>query len=137
VHGGLRGVVGRLPLRPVNDHGRNRADVDDGAATVRLLVRAGRLGDLPQRPHINVEDGVPLFVGYFQCRAVKADAGIVDNNVDTAEQIDGPLDDLGGLGCDVAPQRDRFKPEIGHILVSLPVLFLVARYKANPGTGLG
>ena len=85
VHGRLGRVVGRLPLRAVDDHRRDRADVDDHAAATGDHLLADHARAVPDAVDVDVEDRPPLLVGDLQRRPVKADPRVVDEDVDPAD----------------------------------------------------
>jgi len=79
--------------------------VQDTAVLLLKEVGPGGLGDLVGATGVDVHDGVPEVVVHVGEGLVAEDTGVVDNNVDTAEGVDGDLDNgitvLGGvLGTD-------------------------------------
>ena len=86
----------------------DRADVDDAAAFAEVLD--GGLGGEQKAEHVDVEDLVVVLFGDGFDRRELVDAGVVDQDVEAAELLDGCVDDalrLGGLG-DVAADGDGF-----------------------------
>ena len=95
----LGGVVGRLPLRPVDDLGRDRADVHDRAGPALDHLPPDRAGAAPQAVDVDVPHRAPLLLRHLERRAVEAGAGVVD------EHVDGP--ELGRDRLEHARRRSR------------------------------
>lgn len=66
--------------------------VDDTAVLLLEEVGPGSLGDLVGTAQVNVEDGVPEAVVHVGEGLVAEDTGVVDNDVNAAESINGSLD---------------------------------------------
>ena len=90
MHGGLGGVVRRLPLRPVDDLRRDRADVDDHAAVLRDHLPAELLAAVPDAVDVDVHHEIATLRCDLKGGPVDAGAGVVHQHVDLAE----PIDDL-------------------------------------------
>ena len=78
-------------------------DVDDGGAGVLFEVGQGVFGGEEAASEVGIDDAVPLFEGELFDFGFEADAGVVDQGVDGAEEFDGFLDAVldGGFLADV------------------------------------
>src|SRR3984893_19209458 len=70
----------------------NRSDVNDVAALLLLHVRQGSSNPIEKSFDIDVNLPVPFIYlkGFDRCDG--HNAGVVDDHIDTAETVDGPLD---------------------------------------------
>src|SRR3546814_9592157 len=59
--------------------------IDDAAATLRHHVPRGGLGEEEQRFEVGVDHRVPIFLGEIEAVGTADDAGVIDQNVETAE----------------------------------------------------
>src|SRR5256714_7600555 len=80
----LRGVVRRLPLRPVDDLPGHRPDVDDRPAAGPGHHPTEGLAAVPHPSEVHVDDLLPLGVGDLQSRPVDARTGVVHQHVNPA-----------------------------------------------------
>ena len=93
------GVDRRARRREARDA---RADIDDAAALSKVL--GGFLADQQQAQHIDVECLVKMLFGDLFERLHLVDAGIVDQDVETAKGLDRRVDDGAGVGrLDTSP----------------------------------
>ena len=72
--------------------------VDDPAVALLAHHRPRRVGDPERAEHVHLVDEVPVGLGHLGEGDVAEDAGVVDDDVDPAEGVDGGLDDRGALG---------------------------------------
>lgn len=68
--------------------------VDDTAVLLLAEVRPGGAGDLVGTVDVDLHDEVPVLILEVLEAGVAEDAGVVDDDVDTAESLDGGVDDL-------------------------------------------
>ena len=73
----------------MRDHPPDRGDVDDLAAAARLHAGHDGLGGEEAALHMHGEHSVEILLGDLLERRLAADAGIVDQDVDTAESALG------------------------------------------------
>jgi hypothetical protein len=71
VHGGLGGVVCRLHLQAIDDHARDRADVDDPTAAPLDQLRADDPITTPQAVDVHLPDATSLVVWHLEGRSAK------------------------------------------------------------------
>ncbi len=118
VHGSLGRIVPGQS-RPRADPA-GRADIDHAAAALPPHQRHDRIHHVKDRLHIDVEDLVELRLGQLEQRLVaKAPAGIVDDDIESAEPVGRDLHgsiDIGSFG-DVAGHRDRRGAGFGRYLL--------------------
>ena len=89
-------VVG---LAEVAEDAGARRGVDDAAVALLAHVDPGRAGDVERALEVHVEHRVDQVGRHVVERLVAQDAGVVDDDVDLAERVDGGLDDgLAALG---------------------------------------
>jgi hypothetical protein len=93
-HGALAGRVERALRDPGG--GRDRAGVDDGRRRRPAQVRQRRAGHPDDAEHVDLEHPAPLVELVGLDRALGADAGVVDHDVDATE----PLGRGGHPGAD-------------------------------------
>ena len=67
---------------------RKTADVHDPPAAALAHLRQDRATTVEHAGQIRIEDGVPRLERHVGCRLERADAGVVDQNIDTAELVD-------------------------------------------------
>lgn len=72
----------------------SRGSVDDATVLLLAEVRPGGAGNLVGAGDVDLHDQVPVLVGQVLEADVTEDTGVVDDNVDTAESLDGGVDDL-------------------------------------------
>ncbi|MCY1169227.1 hypothetical protein D9M73_92470 [compost metagenome] len=115
--------------------GQHRRDIDDLAGPFRDHVPPRRLAQEEHRFEIGVDHRIPIVLGKIDRIGAADDAGIVDENIETAELIHSlihnPLHrldrgEIGGNDFGAAPQRadlrhrvlSRCPPDTGHIRAS-------------------
>src|SRR2546430_894661 len=114
----LRGVVRRLPLRPVDDLPGHRPDVDDRPAAGPGHHPTEGLAAVPHPGEVHVDDLLPLGVGDLQGGPVDARTGVVHQDVHPTEgghDVGDRAVDLAPLG-DVGPERPRRYPYGGQLV---------------------
>jgi hypothetical protein len=74
VHGGLGGVVRRLPLGPVDDVAGHRPDVDDDAARRLDHPGAEDMAAVPHASEVRVQHRLPLVLRHLELQAASASA---------------------------------------------------------------
>src|SRR6478672_5796093 len=99
---GLGGVV--LQVAAAGDDGPYGGGVDDGAAPVAAHQRYRRLGAVDITHQVDAEDLVPARRARLVDLLVLADAGIVDQDVETPKLLCGPVNEgeACSLGTDVS-----------------------------------
>jgi hypothetical protein len=65
------------------------------------------VGDAEGSDHVDAEDEIPVGIGHLREAGVAQDAGVVDDDIDAPERINGGLDD-GGAVFDRVIACDRF-----------------------------
>ncbi len=87
--------------------------VDHSAVALLTEVEPCRLGDVERTTEVHVEDGLDLGLLHLVEGLVPEDAGVVDDDVDSVERIDGRLDDrLAAFGrCDAVAVGYRLATE--------------------------
>jgi len=90
-----------LPTR--SDH---RGDVDDAAGALAKHRTDGGLGDEEDALEVGGEDVVPVLLAHAHDERVAGDAGVVDDDIEAAEALEGGLDGGGGAlgGGDIGLQ---------------------------------
>ena len=83
-----------IALTKVTVDTARRGGVDDAAVFLLQKDGPGSLGNLIGTTQMNVQDGVPEVVIHVRECLVPEDTGIVNDDVETAERINGALDDL-------------------------------------------
>src|SRR3954452_19346805 len=138
VHRRLRRVVGRLPLRPVDDLARHPPDVHDRARAALDHRPPEDLAPVPHPGDVGLDHLSPLRLGDLQGGTVDAGAGVVHEHVDGAQALGdlvrrplklrpvGTVSD-GGLRRDAAGSQ--LRDDVG-------VRRLVAGDHGHPRTGL-
>src|SRR5262245_15744497 len=122
---GLGGVV--LQVAAACDDGTHGGDVNDGAALVAAHQRNRRLGTEGVAHQVDVEDLFPARCTRLVDLLVFADAGIVDEDVETPELLRGTVDEgeACGLGTNVGMRESNLGAgglELGrHALAALAV----------------
>lgn len=84
-------VVG---LAEATEETGSRGGVDDTAVLLLSEVRPGGAGNLVGTGNVDLHDQVPVLVGEVLEADITENTGIVDDDVDAAESLDGSLDDL-------------------------------------------
>ena len=86
VDAGLGGAVGGAAGEGIL--ARQAADVDDPAAAACFERGNGGLAAVEEAGQVDVDEPVPLFLGQRRNRCAHADAGVVHENVESAEALD-------------------------------------------------
>lgn len=72
--------------------------IDDDAGLTHDEVRYDVFGDDPCSLEVDVEHGIPGLFSEFVGEAVEADAGVIEEDVDLSELVDGAVDLFGDGG---------------------------------------
>ena len=109
---GLRGGVVGLPEE--SDRRADRGDVDDPSAVADPIT--GGPAAVEDAGEIRVDHRLPVVSGHLPQRLVAKNAGVVDEDVEATEAIDGPIDHPfdGGQVADVSGDRRRPVAEAGN-----------------------
>ena len=105
----------------------HRRDVDDGALAELLHMRDGILGAHELAFEVDRQAAVPIFAGGIQHRFVHSNPGIIDQDIDLAEVIQGRLDhgfDLVFIR-DIAFDKDGLAAGFAQLFGSFMAFFIV------------
>ena len=95
--------------------GEDRGNVDDFAGAFGQHVPAGELGEAEDAGEVDVDNRIPVFFGVVGGGRAADDAGVVDEDVDGAEVLDGFINKAradGGI-AHIACQGNGFRAGFG------------------------
>jgi hypothetical protein len=83
------------PVAGEGEPGRRAGEIDDAAGVGEAF--GGEPAAVERALDVDCENGVDLLVARFGDRGQRGDGGVVDEDVDSAERLLGPLEELGEL----------------------------------------